>query len=175
MVFAASEDLKTAYISVGDCMRLTVRGIERRGNLLRLLIVGVESDLMSRRKHVRVAMDKPIPITLRGKAECRAYIRDKSIQGLGVHFPEDIGAELFNKGKLKSGDRVMCAWHPQGVEIKTAATIRWIRKVGDVYRAGLNIDPDQAARKHLQQFLMQHQRGVIARLRSLGLPEWMQS
>jgi len=32
MVFGASDDLNTAYISAGDCMRLTVNGVERNGN-----------------------------------------------------------------------------------------------------------------------------------------------
>ena len=173
MVFAASDDLNTAYISAGDCMRLTVNGVERKGNRLRLIIAGIESDLMSRRKNVRVAMDKVVPITLHGRTKIQAHIYDKSVKGLGVLFPHSIGVKLINGGDVKTGDRVNCIWQPGEVEFKVPATIRWIRQVEDECRAGLEINPDEATRIHLQQFLMQHQRKIISRLRNLDLPPWM--
>jgi len=173
MVFAASDDLNTAYISVGDCMRLTVNGVERRDNRLRLVITGIESDLMSRRNHVRVAMDKIVPITLQGRKKIQAHIYDKSMKGLGLLFPQSIGIKLTNSGDLKTGDRVTCIWQQGGVEFKAPATIRWIKQLEDEWRAGLETNPDETTRIHLQQFLMQHQRKIIARLRNLGLPPWM--
>jgi len=173
MVFAASDDLNTAYISVGDCIRLTVNGVERRGNRLRLVIAGVESDLMSRRKNVRIAMDKIVPITLHGRTKIQAHIYDKSVKGLGVLLPHSIGVKLINGGDLKVGGRVGCVWQQGEVEFKVPATVRWIRQMGDECRAGLEINPDEATRIHLQQFLMQYQRSIISRLRNLDLPPWM--
>jgi len=173
MVFAASDDLKTAYISAGDCMRLTINGVERRGNRLRLVIAGVESDLMSRRKNVRVSLDKVVPITLHGRTKIQAHIYDKSVKGLGVLFPASIGVKLINGGDLKTGDRITCIWQPGEVEFKAPAIVRWIKQLGDDCRAGLEITPDEATRRHLQQFLMQSQRRIISRLRKLDLPSWM--
>jgi len=173
MVFAASDDLSTACISVGDCMRLTVQGVERHGNRLRLVITSIESDLMSRRNNVRVAMDKVVPITLQGRKKIQAHIYDKSVKGLGLLFPQSIGVKLINSGDLKTGDRVNCIWQPGEVEFKVPATVRWIKQVDNECRAGLEINPDEGTRTHLQQFLMQHQRKIITRLHNLGLPPWM--
>jgi len=173
MVFAASDDLNTAYISAGDCMRLTVNGVERRGSQLRLAIAGIESDLMSRRNNVRVAMDKIVPITLQGRKKIQAHIYDKSMKGLGLLFPHSIGIKLINSGELKTGDRVTCIWQPGDVEFNVPATIRWIKQMEGEYRAGLELIPDEATRIHLQQFLMQYQRKIISRLRNLDLPPWM--
>jgi len=174
MVFAASVDLNTAYISVAGGMRLMVRGIECRNGRIRLAIVGVEPDPMSRRNYVRVARSRPIPITLHGKKKYQAYICDKSERGLGVLFLKKTGAELINSGELKAGDKIICRWRPGDSELKAQASIRWIRKIGNEYRAGLTIDPDPATHRHLQQLLMQHQRDIVTRLRQLGLPVWMQ-
>jgi len=173
MVFAASNDLNTACISVGDCMRLTVTGVERQGNRLRLVITSIESDLMSRRNNVRVAMDKIVPITLQGRKKIQAHIFDKSVKGLGLLFPQSIGVKLINSGDLKTGDRVDCIWQQGEVEFKVPASVRWIKQLEDECRAGLEINPDETTRTHLQQFLMQHQRKIITRLHNLGLPPWM--
>jgi len=128
---------------------------------------------MSRRNHVRVAMDNIIPITLHGKKDIRAHIYDKSAQGLGILFPEGLGIKLTSTGELKTGDRIVCRWQAGDYELKAPAIIRWIKKVEGEYRAGLEIKPDEATRIRLQQFLMQHQRKIITRLHSLGLPAWM--
>jgi len=173
MVFAASDDLNTAYISAGDCMRLTVNGVERNGNRLRLVIAGIESDLMSRRNNVRVAMDKIVPVTLQGRKKIQAHIYDKSISGLGLLFPQSIGIKLINSGDLKTGDRVNCTWQQGDVEFKVPATVRWIKQMEGECRAGLEFAPDEVTRIHLQQILMQHQRKIVTRLHNLGLPPWM--
>lgn len=174
MVFAASVDLNTAYISVASSMRLVVCGKECQGGRIRLAIVGIEPDPMSHRNYVRVAISRTIPITLHGKKKYQAYICDKSEKGLGLLFLKETGAKLINSGALKTGDRLLCHWQPRDSELKAQAVVRWIRKVGNEYRAGLAIDPDPATHRHLQQLLMQHQRDIVTRLRRLGLPAWMQ-
>jgi len=173
MVFAASDHLNTASISVGECMRLAVQGVERRGNLLRLVITSIESDMMSRRNNVRVAMDKMVPVTLHGRKTIRAHICDKSVTGLGLLFPQSMGVKLISNGDLKTGDRVRCAWQPGEIEFKVPAIVRWIKLKDNECRAGLEISPDEATRTHLQQLLMQHQHKIVNRLHNLGLPPWM--
>jgi len=173
MVFAASDDLCTAYISAGDCMRLTVHGVERQGNRLHLVISGIASNLMSRRKNVRVAMDKMIPISLRGKTLLQAQIYDKSVTGLGILFPHSIGVEWYENVNLKAGDSVECTWQPENDEFNVPAIVRWVQQVKNGHRAGLEMNPDETTLTHLQQLLMLHQRRVITQLHHLGLPPWM--
>ncbi|MDQ6973907.1 MAG: PilZ domain-containing protein [Mariprofundaceae bacterium] len=173
MLFSASQDSKSAYISVSHDMRLMVRGIERKGNKLKLMIENIEADLMSRRKHVRVAVPTPIPITLHGKKEYQAHVRDMSDLGMGVLLSKGLGIRLIEARELNIGDEVQCCWSAEGIDLNTPAVVCWIKEVRGEYRAGLAMKSNHKTRDDLQRFLMGYQRGVISRLRGLSLPSWL--
>lgn len=172
LVFVASNDLRTAYVSREGDMRLKLCGRRRDGDLLYLSVDAVEADLLARRKYVRVRMAEPVPVDILGKRKYPANIRDASIYGLGVMFSGGVGVAV-KKGGLKTGEKVECVWRSDGKMLSAPGVVRWCGKVDGEWRAGLEIRPNYVTRSHLQQLLMKYQREVIGRLRSLEVPAWM--
>jgi len=128
---------------------------------------------MSRRKHVRVAVPKPVPITLHGKKEYQAHVRDMSDLGMGIFLSKGLGIRLIEASELNVGDKVQCCWSAGEIELNTPAIVCWIKEVRGEYRAGLAMKSDNKTHHDLQHFLMEYQRGVVGRLRGLGLPSWL--
>ena len=175
MVFVASRDSKTAYLAISGEVRLLVRGVERKGRKLRLIIEDGEDDQVSRRRHIRVATPKPIPIVIHQAEEAiHADIGDISDWGIGVLFSKGLGVRLLDGNVLSEGDEVVCDWDADGVRLSTEAVVRWIRKVdGDGYRAGLEMKPSSDVAQHVHQWMMQYQRKAITQLKSMNIPPWL--
>ena len=175
MVFVASRDSKTAYLAISGEVRLLVRGVERKGRKLRLVIEDGEDDQVSRRQHIRVATPESIPIVIHQATEkIHADIGDISDWGIGVIFSKGLGVRLLDGKVLSEGDAVVCDWDADGVRLSTEAVVRWIRKVdGDGYRAGLEMKPSSDVAQHVHQWMMQYQRKAITQLKSMNIPPWL--
>jgi len=168
VVFAAADDLRSAWVSAGEGLRLRIWGRERRGNRLMLTVDRVETDERSRRRHVRIRLEEPAEVVLerRDGQRLTARIRDKSLQGMGVLLDADTDVSV--------GEHVRCQWTLDGATLQAAGIVRWHQCGEDGKRAGIEIRPDAAIRAHFQRMLMREQRTVIGRLRNLGLPAWLQ-
>lgn len=64
-MFAASPDMRTAYITSPDrAHSLIIRGVNKSEERMMLEIAGVEVSLRERRRDVRVKLARQLPITL---------------------------------------------------------------------------------------------------------------
>ena len=174
VVFAASDDLRSAWVSAGEGLRLRIYGRERRGNRLMLTVDAVEPDLHARRRYVRIQLEEPAAVIIerRDQEDLLAMIRDKSLHGMGVLLPKAHVRDASRR--LSVGEPVTCRWKMDGQELKAEGIVRWHQYGKNDGRAGIEIKPDATVRKHFQDMLMREQRLVIGRLRNLGLPAWLQ-
>ncbi len=175
MVFVASSDSKSAYLAISNRQRLLVRGVERKGRKLRLVIEDCEDDQVSKREYVRVAMPNLIPIVLRtAKQDIAAEIADVSHWGVGVVFSKGLGIQILDDASLVEGDEVSCCWEVDGHAWVVPSVVRWVKKLdGDVYRGGLETKPDSAMAHEIHQWMMQYQRQAMMQLRTMNMPPWL--
>lgn len=168
LVFAASRDQSSAWVGLGDGLRLQLIGRSARGNRIFLSYGEPAHDRASERKHVRIRLRDPIPalVHLPGGHSVNAGIVDKSATGLGL---------LLENGAspLEAGMSVRCEWNKDGAKLSGQGQVIWSRTSEEGARAGIRLQADARIQAHFQRLLMQEQREIIARLKRAPLPEWM--
>ncbi len=174
MVFAAADDLRTAWASASEGLRLRIYGRERRGNRLYLTVDGVEPDIYARRRYVRIQLEEPAPVVVerQGKPNLEARIRDQSLHGMGLFLSATTPDETDKL--LNVGERIQCHWKLNGHAMQTDGIVRWQAMGKHGLRAGVEMTLEAGVRHDFQNVLMKEQRMVIGRLHMLGLPSWLQ-
>ncbi|NWF37080.1 PilZ domain-containing protein [Mariprofundus sp. KV] len=168
-MFAASPDLRTAYITSPDrAHSLIIRGVNKSADRIMLEIAGVEVSLRERRRDVRVKLTRQLPITLTHRDQViEASIVDISCTGVGVKFPDE-GISLLHNEKVglqfQLGSELM-----KGDE----AVICWSQEIHGEHRVGINFKPKTIRRETVYRFIFVQEQAIIGRLRKLETPSWM--
>lgn len=168
-MFAASSDLRTAYITSPDRTHsLIVKGVKKSDEKIMMEIVGAEVSLRERRKDVRVKLARQLPITLTHRDETvNGWIVDISCTGVGVKLESERASLLHN-------EKVNCHFTLGNQMMKAdASTICWSQEINSEFRVGIKFKPKSVRRETIYRFIFVQEQAIIGRIRKLEVPSWM--
>ena len=165
-VFSADEEMQFAYIDTPvDNFRLKIRiDSVRSEKQVILKVVKVDTSAVSRRKQVRVGLEKSVAVQLLTGDEPlgKARLFEFSVSGFGLVADEELN--------IIPGEVIRCKTKIGQTEVDAEGEVSWVKSELEGGRFGLKMNFTKEIRRALQAEALKLQRIKAERLGRLGMP-----